>query len=134
MHYAVKCAKRRGLELNTPDTAFFEELCTRPWKGNVRELVNFAERHALGIGADLGEMAIADGERRSLPDQMDAFEKRILSNALRATGGHAQQAADLLRIPRKRLYLRLRRHGLDREEFCAEGESLVTRDEDEMGQ
>ncbi|PST18396.1 sigma-54-dependent Fis family transcriptional regulator [Mesorhizobium plurifarium] len=134
MNYTEKCAKSRGIKLATPDTAFFEELCTRPWKGNVRELVNFAERHALGIDADLGEMAIAGEERRSLPDQVDAFEKRILINALRATGGRAQQTADLLRIPRKRLYLRLQRHGLDREGFCGEAESLVTRDEDDLGQ
>ena len=43
---------------------------------------------------------------------MAAFESRLLQAALMQTGGRKAEAADLLRIPRKRLYLRLRQHGL----------------------
>lgn len=57
------------------------------------------------------------GAEPGLADQLDAFEKRVLAAALRRTGGRVQMAADHLRIPRKKLYLRMQRHGLVREDF-----------------
>jgi len=43
---------------------------------------------------------------------MLAFERTLLEHALRETGGRKSEAAALLAIPRKRLYLRLRAVGL----------------------
>ncbi|NYT59305.1 response regulator [Alcaligenaceae bacterium] len=43
---------------------------------------------------------------------MDDFESRLLRAALMETGGRKAEAASLLGIPRKRLYLRLRHHNM----------------------
>lgn len=43
---------------------------------------------------------------------MGSFEARLLRSALIQTGGRKSEAAELLGIPRKRLYLRLRHHDM----------------------
>ncbi|EKF19166.1 sigma-54-dependent transcriptional regulator [Nitratireductor pacificus] len=120
MHHAARIAARSKVEVREPGPALFSELAGRPWNGNVRELVNFAERFTLGIDGDPFEEGDGDGERATLPAQLDAFERRLLDEALRRTNGHMQQAADLLGVPRKKLYLRLRKHGLERRGYLGE--------------
>ncbi|WP_235438883.1 helix-turn-helix domain-containing protein [Candidatus Rhodobacter oscarellae] len=39
---------------------------------------------------------------------MDNFERRLIESALSETGGRKANAASLLGIPRKRLYLRMK--------------------------
>ena len=43
---------------------------------------------------------------------MGSFEARLLRSALIQTGGRKSEAAELLGIPRKRFYLRLRHHDM----------------------
>ncbi len=116
MHYVQQAGRRIQRGFVEPDQNLLEELSRRPWKGNVRELINVAERHALGIDGETQGSAMGVAEP-GLADQLDAFEKRVLAAALRRTGGRVQMAADHLRIPRKKLYLRMQRHGLVREDF-----------------
>lgn len=119
MHYAQQAARRVQRPFVEPDHNYLDALRNRPWKGNVRELINLAERYALGIDGE-GRREGADHPTAGLAEQLDAFEKRVLSAALRRTGGQVQRAADLLQIPRKKLYLRMQRHGLSREDFSNE--------------
>lgn len=116
VHYAQQAGRRAGRAFTEPDHDLLEELSNRPWKGNVRELINAAERYALGIDGDGRGKASADGEP-GLAEQLDAFERRVISTALHRTGGRVQMAAECLKIPRKKLYLRMQRHGLAREDF-----------------
>ncbi|WP_367716053.1 sigma-54 dependent transcriptional regulator [Nitratireductor sp. GISD-1A_MAKvit] len=118
MHYAQHAARRVQMDFVEPDHNYLDALRNRPWKGNVRELINLAERYALGIDGEARSLE-ADQLSDGLAEQMDTFEKRVLAAALRKTGGQVQRAADLLRIPRKKLYLRMQRHGLSREEFLS---------------
>ena len=53
----------------------------------------------------------------SLPDQIDAFEKKVIVSALRRCGGRVQETADYLSIPRKKLYLRMQHHNIDKRTF-----------------
>ncbi|WP_127522181.1 sigma-54 dependent transcriptional regulator [Mesorhizobium sp. Z1-4] len=116
IHYAQQCARRVEVVFSEPDQNLLDALSRRPWKGNVRELINMAERYALGIDGDRRGKDAGTGDA-GLDEQIDAFEKRVLTTALRKTGGRVQMTADLLRIPRKKLYLRMQRHGLAREDF-----------------
>lgn len=118
MHYARKTSQRIHRPLREPSQDLLQELKGRPWKGNVRELINFAERYVLGIDGEAAEASSAEPDL-GLTHQLDAFEKRVLEDTLRRTGGRIQAAADQLRIPRKKLYLRMQRHGLAREDFIA---------------
>ncbi len=95
-------------------------LMTRNWPGNVRELRNAAERFVLGMsragGADPSEAATGKIDL-PLKDQLEQFERGIIANALREHGGRAGEAANALGLPRKLLYLRMKKYGLQRDDF-----------------
>ncbi len=81
----------------------------QPWRGNVRELKAFAERHVLGIGEVLPTVA---GDALSLPRQVDIFERRLIRESLGRCGGNVALASERLGIPRKTLYDKIKRHGI----------------------
>jgi two-component system C4-dicarboxylate transport response regulator DctD len=85
-----------------------------PWPGNVRELRNVAERMVLGLPVDLSTQrrATPEGGYPSYEEAMKNFERSLLEHALVETGGRKGEAAALLSIPRKRLYLRMKAMGL----------------------
>ncbi|EEG09416.1 sigma-54-dependent transcriptional regulator [Pseudogulbenkiania ferrooxidans] len=89
------------------------------WPGNVRELRNVAERYCLGLGDGLeAEMApAAAGGEVSLAAVVEAAEKACIETALIRSGGQVIKAAELLQLPRKTLYDKLHRHGLDPERY-----------------
>jgi two-component system C4-dicarboxylate transport response regulator DctD len=89
------------------------------WPGNVRELRNVAERYCLGLGDGLeAEMApAAAGGEISLAAVVEAAEKACIEHALSRSGGQVIKAAELLQLPRKTLYDKLHRHGLDPEHY-----------------
>lgn len=83
----------------------------RPWPGNVRELRNFADRLVLGVaGTPTAIQSEQSAEPQGLPDRMDRYERDLILEALRDSGGHVSAAAAALGIPRKTLYDKLRKH------------------------
>ena len=74
-----------------------------------------ADRFVLGVeaAAPAGEAASA-----SLDAQVDAFERSLIETELRRTQGHVLRSAEALGLPRKTLYDRLKRHGLDPTRFA----------------
>lgn len=87
----------------------------RDWAGNVRELRNFAERWVLGVADSQSATPPPMPEAHSLPlpQQLDLLEARLISQALVAADGNVATAADQLGIPRKTLYDKIRKHGLN---------------------
>ncbi len=83
------------------------------WPGNLRELQNVAERLVMRLPVELSKR---DESRTigpaSYDEAMHDFERKLLAQSLRETGGRKGDAAELLSIPRKRLYLRLKAVGL----------------------
>lgn len=112
-HFAREAAARHGLPKPEIEAALKRRLRYHDWPGNVREARNVAERLVIGLDVDL---APADTDLPPLASGYDAamegFENRLLQAALLQTGGRKTEAAALLGMPRKRLYLRLRHHGL----------------------
>ncbi|WP_333826704.1 sigma-54-dependent transcriptional regulator [Pararhodobacter sp.] len=112
-HFAAEAAARHNLPKPAPDTVLRRRLALHDWPGNVREARNLAERMVIGLDVSFGP---AQAEAALLTEGYDAamegFENRLLQAALFQTGGRKSEAAALLGIPRKRLYLRLRHHGL----------------------
>jgi two-component system nitrogen regulation response regulator NtrX len=93
------------------------------WPGNVRELANFCERLAiLHPGATVEPHLLArllpidspNGARASLPDQLDAYERKLIEDALTLADGNITEAARQLATDRPNLYRRMRRLGIDR--------------------
>lgn len=79
----------------------------RPWRGNVRELRNFADRLVLGV-EPVGQADDPQGAP-SLPQRVEAYEASLIKAALDAQAGNVAQAADQLGIPKKTLYDKLKR-------------------------
>lgn len=108
-----EAASRYGKRLPHVTKEMLAPLAKHDWPGNVRELRNVAERMVIGLGVDLQARASSGAAPQQTYDEaMLVFERDLLEQALRETAGRKGAAADLLSIPRKRLYLRMRAVGL----------------------
>lgn len=87
------------------------------WPGNVRELKNVAERWALGLPDALGGNAILPDTTQSLAEQVDIAERAIIETVLGQSAGNVARAAELLQTPKKTLYDKLVRHGINVDNF-----------------
>jgi two-component system C4-dicarboxylate transport response regulator DctD len=88
-------------------------LLEHAWPGNIRELSHFAQRFALGLEG----RETAGEQERGLVDRVAQFEKRILKDTLEALGGNVNDAILQLKLPRKTLYDKLKRHNLKPGDF-----------------
>ncbi len=123
-YFTAEFATRHDREPRPLEPADLDALLAHDWPGNVRELRNLAERHVLSVGrssvAGLLRRRPVGGEAavpRSLGDQVDAFEKRVIEQALERCKGDIKAVMDLLDIPRRTLNEKMARHGLDRSRF-----------------
>ncbi|MDT8997698.1 sigma-54 dependent transcriptional regulator [Paucibacter sp. APW11] len=91
------------------------ELMAHDWPGNVREVRNAADRFVLSIPD--GEALDPAAASLSLAQQMDLVEKTLIEQALRRCQGRVPAAMELLGTPKKTLYDKLHRHGIDLERF-----------------
>ncbi|MBV7599686.1 sigma-54 dependent transcriptional regulator [Aeromonas sp. sia0103] len=111
--------KRIGRPAPQVDRAYLETLKRHQWPGNIRELRNVAELYAVGIIKLAGvERAIpAANAREPLDDLVEEYEKRVIEDTLFLFSGRVSEAASYLGIPRKKLYLRMKKHNLEKERF-----------------
>jgi two-component system C4-dicarboxylate transport response regulator DctD len=90
-------------------------LVDHDWPGNVRELRNFAFSAVLDLPRGGGAAAPDNGT--ALPERVGRFEAAIIRESLAATGGSIVETLRLLGIPRKTLYDKMARHGIDPKDF-----------------
>ncbi len=105
--------------LNRPMPEINEHHATvsaRDWPGNLPELRNFAQRVALGV-QEMQTRANCPG----LSEQIEAFERGVIVEALSRHNGRAAFAAKDLNLPRKTFYDKLKRHNLKPEDFRHNG-------------
>ncbi|HHD57371.1 MAG TPA: sigma-54-dependent Fis family transcriptional regulator [Desulfobulbaceae bacterium] len=118
-HFLHKAAKR--LERRSPELSptLLHQLMQHSWPGNVRELQNAAERAVLGLDHSCEVMAesIKFEEKQSLNRQLAAFEKCILEQELARNKAGITKTCKSLGLPRKTLYYKMKKHGLQREDF-----------------
>ncbi|MBH8581619.1 sigma-54-dependent transcriptional regulator [Bisbaumannia pacifica] len=122
-HFALVAGNRSDLEAPPLDAAGISTLLAHDWPGNVRELRNLAERYVLlGAAYDyrleaLLEGATPDNGGLPLPQQVELFEKSLISQALISQRGSVPGACEQLGLPRKTLYDKLKKYGLRAEEY-----------------
>lgn len=126
--------RRAAKGMNKPMPVIPDEVMVRligyRWPGNVRELINFAERAMLlsddpvlsldafpASIAAAGQEASAEGAPAGLKSNLDAVEREMLLDALRACEGNQTRAAQLLSMPRRTFLYKLKRHGISRQEY-----------------
>ncbi|MCI2395163.1 sigma-54 dependent transcriptional regulator [Aliiroseovarius sediminis] len=108
-----EAAERYGKRLPKITKDMLDPLGKHDWPGNVRELRNVAERMIIGLAVDLKQTKSGESRAQlSYDDAMAQFERSLLEHTLRETAGRKGEAAQLLSIPRKRLYLRMKAVGL----------------------
>ena len=116
-HFVVQaCARyeRAAPEL-TPDK--LRELIAHDWPGNVREIRNAADRFVLALDDLDPQAALQAVPALNLARQMDLIEKTLIEQALRRCQGKVPAAMELLGTPRKTLYDKLNRHGIQLDAF-----------------
>ncbi len=88
-----------------------------PWPGNVRECQNLAEKWILGVQDKRlqNEHCFSQNQVASLDEQMNCFERELIIKALKDNKWKIAQTAESLDIPRKKLYLRMQKHGIKEE-------------------
>ena len=117
-YFAAQAAQAHGREPRPVSLAITNVLMGQSWPGNVRELRNAAERYALGLSEPMtGGMAAVGQERRSLAEQVEAFERALIERCLMESGGKISAVIERLDIPRRTLSEKMARLGLDRRRF-----------------
>ncbi|ARJ68723.1 sigma-54-dependent transcriptional regulator [Paracoccus contaminans] len=107
------------------------QLLQAPWPGNVRQLINVAERAVLqnrrGSGS-IASLLMADGddsqtadatttEGKPLKEYVESFEKMLLDNTMRRHKGSISAVMDELCLPRRTLNEKMAKYGLSRGDY-----------------
>lgn len=103
-----RAARRLGRDIPTIDHAIRRRLLEHDWPGNLRELSNFASEVAVGITAPAKRLETD----RSLSRQVQDYEAELIREALTAFSGDIRRVTESLKIPRKTLYDKMARHGI----------------------
>ncbi len=128
MRIRVPALRERGGDVFLLFAAFFEEakqqlgasdavlgpavhaqLARHQWPGNVRELRNFA----FEVAAGRSFVDPVESDRADLPTRMARFEESLIRDALVRHAGRVSQALLELGVPRKTLYDKIARLGID---------------------
>tara|TARA_R110000868_G_scaffold58122_2_gene179389 strand:+ start:43617 stop:44972 length:1356 start_codon:yes stop_codon:yes gene_type:complete len=122
-HFMKQAQERFGREFAPLNGSEIARLTGHDWPGNVRELRNAAERRVLGLDPFAGDSAQTIEHVASLPQQVEAFEKGIINEALRQHGGHVTATVNALGVPRKTFYDKLAKYGIVPAEFRSKTDS-----------
>jgi DNA-binding NtrC family response regulator len=105
------------------------QLLQAPWPGNVRQLVNIAERAVLqnrrGTGS-IASLLMADNEAtgpalttegKPLKDYVEAFERMLIDNTMRRHKGSIVAVMEELCLPRRTLNEKMAKYSLSRADY-----------------
>ena len=105
------------------------QLLQAPWPGNVRQLVNIAERAVLqnrrGSGS-IASLLMADNEAagptlttegKPLKDYVESFERMLIDNTMRRHKGSIVAVMDELCLPRRTLNEKMAKYGVSRGDY-----------------
>jgi two-component system C4-dicarboxylate transport response regulator DctD len=113
LEYFLRDASARfGKRLPLVEDDTVKSILRHNWPGNARELRTVSERMVLGLPLNFEIRPQALTDLLDYDTAMMQFERNLLEQTLRETAGRKGEAAKLLMIPRKRLYLRLKSVGL----------------------
>ncbi|MCF6316164.1 MAG: sigma-54 dependent transcriptional regulator [Marinosulfonomonas sp.] len=105
------------------------QLLQAPWPGNIRQLINVAERAVLqnrrGSGT-IASLLMADDEEaqpvmttegKPLKEYVEAFERMLIDNTMRRHKGSIVNVMDELCLPRRTLNEKMAKYGLTRSNY-----------------
>ena len=118
--FVKECASANGVPPRPLSDAALSTLITHPLPGNVRQLRNViegallvsTEPHIQPGDLSLGPRAVDLAGARTLPEVLEATERRLIRDALRAADGATAAAAQALGIPVRTLRHKVQKFGL----------------------
>lgn len=105
------------------------KLLQAPWPGNIRQLINMAERTVLQSrrgSFSISSMLIPDGDEKvpdivtdgkPLKEHVEAFERMLIDNTMRRHKGSIQSVMEELCLPRRTLNEKMAKYGLSRSNY-----------------
>ncbi len=105
------------------------QLLQAPWPGNVRQLINVAERAVLQNRRGSGSIAsllmsdadqalpVMTTEGKPLKEYVEAFERMLIDNTMRRHKGSIVNVMEELSLPRRTLNEKMAKYGLSRSEY-----------------
>ncbi|GJM05843.1 MAG: sigma-54-dependent Fis family transcriptional regulator [marine bacterium B5-7] len=133
MHFfAGEIAKRDGVDQKQFSPGFIKALKSYEWPGNIRELRNIVECSVLMCQTDTVTLEDLPGELQNKPEGKEAgtllkdvisndsnisledAERLIIISAIKSNNGNLTKTANHLGMAKSTLYLKLKKHGLDR--------------------
>jgi two-component system C4-dicarboxylate transport response regulator DctD len=109
-YFTRDAAKRFERDVPPLTPAEMGEFTAYDWPGNVRELRNAAERRVLGLHPLADDNDGSTNNTIPLPQQVEAFEKNLIIEALREHGGNVTATVSALGVPRKTFYDKLTKY------------------------
>jgi DNA-binding NtrC family response regulator len=127
--FTEQFAEEYGCE--APDVGAQEaaQLLQAPWPGNVRQLINVAERAVLQSRRGSGTIAsllmaesdslepVMTTEGKPLKEYVEAFERMLIDNTMRRHRGSIVAVMDELCLPRRTLNEKMAKYGLQRSDY-----------------
>jgi two-component system C4-dicarboxylate transport response regulator DctD len=121
-HFMLLAASRYERATTALSSSQLAELMAHAWPGNVRELRNVADRFVLGLlGERLNLTLEGHALSSSLPEQIEHFERTLITEELRRHHGDVAQTTKALGLPKQTLYDKLRRLRISTDEFRHDG-------------
>ncbi|MBP0482878.1 sigma-54-dependent transcriptional regulator [Sagittula salina] len=105
------------------------QLLQAPWPGNVRQLINLAERAVLQSRRGQGTIAsllmsdhdqmqpVMTTEGKPLKEYVEAFERMLIDNTMRRHKGSIASVMEELCLPRRTLNEKMAKYGLQRSDY-----------------
>ncbi len=123
-HFVAEASQRYNYDPPTVPRAFMQDLMSRHWEGNIRELKNESERFVLGLSSSPLETRIespieieTNGKNMTLSGIVQVFEKTTIEQELNRQKGDIKKTYTALGIPRQTLYDKMNKYGLKRSQF-----------------
>ncbi len=128
-HMTEQFAEEYGCDAPHVSAQEAAQLVQAPWPGNVRQLINIAERAVLqarrGSGtiaalltpeaAELSPTIVTEG--KPLKEYVEAFERMLIDNTMRRHKGSIASVMDELCLPRRTLNEKMAKYGLSRSNY-----------------
>ncbi|MBE1288760.1 MAG: response regulator [Rhodobacteraceae bacterium] len=127
--FAENYAEEYGTDPIHPNAQETAQMLQAPWPGNLRQLLNLAERATLQArrGAasitallmnDTTEVVPQDmGEGKPLKEYVEAFERMLIDNTMRRHRGSIAAVMEELSLPRRTLNEKMAKYGLSRSDY-----------------
>ncbi|MEM9239868.1 MAG: sigma 54-interacting transcriptional regulator, partial [Pseudomonadota bacterium] len=127
--FSDQFAEDYGCEAPQVNAQEAAQLLQAPWPGNVRQLINVAERAVLQARRGSGTIAsllmsdhqemqpVMTTEGKPLKEYVEAFERMLIDNTMRRHKGSIASVMDELCLPRRTLNEKMAKYGLQRADY-----------------